>query len=400
MTMRYPIGIQSFEIIRTGGFAWRLMRLGILLAAMVLAVGCSGTGDDLVSPEPVVPEPEVESGDPIAFSAEQQENQNVTRADGTPLHNYVTTFKVWGFKNMSSTTGNPVSYGDMQTVIPGYRVNWYEDSRYTTVANSSDWEYVNQQGYNEEHQTIKYWDWGAKAYRFFGVTGELSEGQPRTTDSYYEFDFTVDGTSASAIADIPYFSALWFSTGNAGEYPTRLFGHPVQLMFLRPFARVRFMFTYTFPREGVLLINPKFGPTGGSTPTIARKGTFTVRYPLTGTEIAETYQSTPATGENSGALIAFGEDYDGEDKEYVESIGGWYTVLPNTSQGSYTLSVKVNGADKSCDVPAAYMQWQPGYSYTYVFKINESGGVEIDLVESAYTPWTEVESNPYNIHNL
>ena len=395
--MRYPIGIQSFEIIRTGGFVWRLMRLGILLAAVMLAVGCSGTGDDLVSPEPVVPEPEVESGDPIAFSAEQQEGQNVTRADGTPLHKYVTTFKVWGVKNMSSTTDNPVSYGDLQTVIPGYHVNWFEDSRYTTVANSNDWEYVNQQGPGEEHQTIKYWDWAAKAYRFFGVTGYQSL-DTQSDPKYYKFEFPVDGTSATAIADIPYFSALWFSTGNAGEYPTRLFGNPVQLMFLRPFARVRFMFTYTFPREGVLLINPKFGPTDG-TSKIARKGTFTVSYPLTGTEIAETCQSTPATGDNSGALSAFGEDYDGDGKEYTESIGGWYTVLPNTSQGSYTLSVTVNGANKSCDVPAGYMQWQPGYSYTYVFKINEQGGVQIDLVESAYTPWTPVDSNPYNVHN-
>ena len=42
----------------------------LLTAILLLAVGCSGTGDDLVSPEPVVPEPEVESGDPIAFSAE------------------------------------------------------------------------------------------------------------------------------------------------------------------------------------------------------------------------------------------------------------------------------------------------------------------------------------------
>ena len=36
------------------------------------------------------------------------------------------------------------------------------------------------------------------------------------------------------------------------------------------------------------------------------------------------------------------------------------------------------------------MRWLPGYSYTYIFKINEEGGIEIELVEAAVTPWTEL----------
>ena len=37
------------------------------------------------------------------------------------------------------------------------------------------------------------------------------------------------------------------------------------------------------------------------------------------------------------------------------------------------------------------MQWLPGYSYTYVFKITDEGGVEIGWVEYAMTPWTDIE---------
>jgi hypothetical protein len=62
-------------------------------------------------------------------------------------------------------------------------------------------------------------------------------------------------------------------------------------------------------------------------------------------------------------------------------------------QGSYTLSVKINTADKTAVVPAEYMRWLPGYSYTYIFKITDEGGVEIGGVEFAVTPWTELEAN-------
>ena len=44
------------------------------------------------------------------------------------------------------------------------------------------------------------------------------------------------------------------------------------------------------------------------------------------------------------------------------------------------------------------MQWKPGYSYTYIFKITAEGGVEIELVQSAFTPWTDVEMN-HDVYN-
>ena len=94
-------------------------------------------------------------------------------------------------------------------------------------------------------------------------------------------------------------------------------------------------------------------------------------------------------------------DYDPEDdsKNYVTlssglmTSDGWYVLLPNISQGSYTLSVKVNEETKKAEVPQQYMQWLPGYSYTYVFKITDEGGVAIGWVEYAVTPWTEQEAD-------
>ena len=159
------------------------------------------------------------------------------------------------------------------------------------------------------------------------------------------------------------------------------------------------MFTYSYQSEGIKIRSTEFKPTDSNS-KIARKGTLTVTYPLTGMETTGTrewYEVTPATGEDTGALDAFTEEHiyeGGADKEK------WYTVLPRTSQGSYTMSVLMNNdtTPKTAEVPAEYMTWLPGYSYTYIFKITEEGGVEIELVQSAVTPWTDMpgEHTVYN----
>jgi hypothetical protein len=193
---------------------------------------------------------------------------------------------------------------------------------------------------------------------------------------------------------------LWFSTGDPVAYPDKQFGKPVVLEFLKPYTRVRFIFKYVYPREGIKLEEKKFRPTVDvdaaeeAKVKIARKGVVTVHFPTEGTEIKEWY-SVEVDADKSTRLSAFTEDYDPEDdtKVYTETDKGWYVVLPNNAQGSYTLSVKVNGDAKTAVVPANYMQWLPGYSYTYIFKITDEGGVEIGWVESAVTPWTEMIAN-------
>ena len=321
-----------------------------------------------------------ESGTVIAFLAKQDEGTNVTRA--TSLHEEgIETFKVWGYKNMDTE----YSESGLQTVFPGYTVNWQSGSAATTTTNSSGWEYILT---SKPDQTIKYWDWSATAYRFFGVTGtEGTDYEATRTNGDYEISIT-----ATDEATTSYFSALWFSTGQLPTYSDKQFGKPVQLVFMKPFSKVRFMFTYASPREGVVMGSKSFKPTDGS--GIAQTGTVTISYPLTGTATQEWLTLASITK----SLPAFTEDYDPEDdtKEYRETDNGWYTVLPNNSQDSYTLTVNLNGVDKTAVVPASYMQWLPGYSYTYIFKINEEGGVEIDMVQAAFstTPWIELSGDP------
>ena len=141
----------------------------------------------------------------------------------------------------------------------------------------------------------------------------------------------------------------------------------------------------------------EFKPTNGD--KIALVGTVTVSYPTTGTATQESYTATPKESPAEGeTLDAFTEEY------IPEGTEKWYTVLPRHSQGSYTMGVWMNNdnlsdpATRTAVVPAEFMTWLPGYSYTYIFKILEEGGVEIELVQAAVTPWTDMvgERDVYN----
>jgi len=202
---------------------------------------------------------------------------------------------------------------------------------------------------------------------------------------------------------MPYYSRLWFSTGRLPDYEDRQFGKPVTLEFVKPLTKVRFMFTYEDPNDAeyTVLSNKSFGPTPPADPDeprlrIYQKGKMTVTYPLTGIETEEE-EKVIETDDGIPALV---QDYYEEPNDL--NARKWYTVLPASAseQGSYTLNVKVNGIDKSAVVPAEFMDWLPGYQYTYIFKVHVDGGVTIDAVQSAFTPWIPEEiKEEYPVYN-
>ena len=415
----------------------RPMRRLIGLIGLMGLMSCGGGDDATVQTPPTPPSPPTPTTTEtaISFSGAESLEQAVSnggnranganganeanrRAAGTPLSEKATTFHVWGYKNMSYDNGTG-NYGGTQEVIPGYRVDWSANSAATTTTNSKGWEYV-----GIADQTIKYWDWGAAAYRYFAVTGESTAYEAygaykdNEANKPYEFSMLVDASPVlddeskykkdatdEKLALAPYFSKLWFSTGNQATYPDKQFGKPVTLEFLKPYARVRFLYKYSTPRQGFKLTEQQFRPRSdveaeeANKVKIARKGTVTVHYPTEGPEIKEWY-SVAVDADKSTRLTAFTEDYDPDDdtKVYTTCDNGWYWVLPIISQDSYTLTVKVNNSGRSVTVPAQYMQWLPGYSYTYIFKVTEEGGVEIGWVEYAMTRWTDmiVDKSAYN----
>ena len=401
------------------GLIGLISRMG-LIGLMGLLAGCS---KDSAEQEPV------KLQEVISFSPALPDEESATRAD-TPLSDLTHTFTAWAFKNdgYDSSTDTYTSY---QTVMPNYVVNWTANSAYTTTTNTNNWEYVGQPASVE--QTIKYWDFDANAYRFFGVaagnttneattayntvlsTGAYQPNSANEANGAYGFSATVDASTDATIAAAPYFSQLWFSTGNTTDYPDKQFGRPVQLRFIKPFARVRFMFTFveglTFGREK--LHNISFHPTvtqSSPSPSIATAGTVTVSYPLKGSDITESWTATPTSG-----ISAFTIDYyEAEDPStlpagvpadnlattWPNTPGKWYTVLPAFNQGTYTLEVAVVTDEvKTAVIPAEYMVWKPGYEYTYKFKITESGGITMDIIQVAINDWSNKRSSEHIVYN-
>lgn len=371
---------------------------------LILLTACHSDNDS------VAVEPEKNWEVPISFSGHEEEAQDVTRAGSLLSELGVTAFKVWGFKSTSfddKDDADPSNdeYGSKQTVFPGYVVKWQANSAATTTTNTNNWEYILL---DPADQTIKYWDWSAKAYRFFAVTNvENVTVNANAPDGPYQMTIAADARTDDAMDDTPFFTRMWFSTGDPVAYADKQFGRPVQLEFLKPYARVRFIFKYVYPREGIVLDNIKFQPTHDLTAAtddsvkIALKGNVTINYPLQGMDTRE-YYTVAVDADKSKRLAAFTEDYDPENdsKPYPITGDGWYEVLPNLSQGSYTLTVRINkGEDlKTAVVPAQFMQWLPGYSYTYIFKVLDEGGVEIGWVESAITPWTDMNAT-HTVYN-
>lgn len=377
---------QLEETIRKAG----LMGLmgGISLIGLIALMGLSSCSQ---GEEAEVPVPGQESVEAITFSGMHSDAEEVqaVRSRATSLHDHATnSFRVYAYKNDGYDAG---TYTSTQQVMDAYRVDW-QTARTTT--NSDNWEYVDQ----ANGQYIKYWDWSAHAYRFFayapadatGITTDITSHTVGTRSIHDNVRFSFDA-SADAPDALPYVSHLWFSTGNATLYPTRLFGRTVKMEFVKPLARVRFIFVY--PEGDAIYDHSKlseisFAPVE-PTDVIALNGTLHIDYPLTGTGTTETWTTTPAA---TGNLAALTEDWqEGVDEK-------WYDVLPNTSQGPFQLSVKVFNSTRTAAVPAQLMTWQAGFEYTYVFKITEDD-VFLQVVQTAVRNWTTVATDPQELYN-
>lgn len=392
--------------------------MALMLAATLLS-SCGGSGDEPGGdPTPVPNGPT-----PIAFSGglaeSHSESHARTRATTAALSETHVQFHVWAYKNPTS--------GSAETVMQDYTVNWLTGSEGTTASNSSGWEYVNQQPSGGVEQSIKYWDFDAADYRFFGYAGNNvspSYSTPEDNDHpsvRLSFGVSVasnpqqDPVTLPLNSATPLYSKLWYKA--KASLPAQK-NSPVTLEFLQPYVKVRFMFRQSEPETTKFILSEmKFRPTpptgSGTQKEIATAGTFTVTYPMSGATTEDWNIPNVTSTLNhvtEGEYPGFTQNYYEAASDATDEVKAgekmWYVVLPAKNQGTYTLSLKVNGKEKTVVLPAKYMEWQPGYAYTYIFKITENGGVEIDAVQSAFTPWVTHEysdsdehPNMYEVYN-
>lgn len=266
-----------------------------------------------------------------------------------------------------------------------------------------------------------------------------SSGGPLKT-----FGMLLDGSGRNDALAPFYYSDLWFSN-NGGSYTSGgqnhllpSYGDLVQLMFHIPFVCVRFMFTFPddVDRTKLRIANIRFADTeqarrvdeaGGdeSVATTPLYGYMTVTYPLGGTlaDCTKTPLVAPVTTSTAPAttftypavsvpkptgFFAIDIPYEESVTDYAPVARKWYYALPLNRlplaleddpdtpdvdettlpyvQGDYTLTARINGKTRSAVVPAQYMQWREGHSYTYVFKVTEVGFIFENALE-VMTHW-------------
>lgn len=322
------------------------------------------------------------SGVPIVFATGIQNEENAamsnsraSRASEVPLmHEFV----LYGYKGVSP-----------KIVFNGYTLTYHPNSAGTSEENSHDYSYVDPL----INQYIKFWDFGASEYNFWGYTGDKAHfqadgGGHRDGTSLTIPDLTLSITEPDVSQKL--FSKLYHRSPVSSEV--------VRLQFMRPYAKVRLLFYTSEEQTGadqIALADITFGGGPGS---ITSSGTMTVNYPKAG-GTGETITVTAGTSPGST------QDVLGFDNIILDATHGtasnnsviavpnggteWYYALPLSTAATpvaFTLSLNIDGDPKTTVVPAAYMHWHPNTCYTYIFKITEAGK-KIEFYDVKVDPW-------------
>lgn len=336
---------------------------------------------------------------------EQADMTPVTRAASHPLEDDFQSFKVWAYKTMEYDADTKI-YSDYRNVMDQYIVQWTQNTAGSTTSNTADWDYVGipneyaagtDAGGNPNPQTVKYWDFSATSYRYFGFApydeskveyGESGDKQPNKdaqNNWWYNISFNADATNPNAA---PLISKLWFAN-NPNDY-----GQTVTMEFLKPVTKVRIRL---IDAEGKTIVDPSvagfteltFAPANGDA-HIVQKGKLKVSYALTGaTTVANYLPQVEIVGSPLGTV-------------QINKIDGtyddWYYVLPHVEQGDYKLSGTIGSSKKEGTVPKEYMSWFPNMEYTYIFKLTDHDFQFIDIVQIGVTEW-QAEELTHDIYN-
>lgn len=347
---------------------------------------------------------------PIAFASVTAEEESMTRA-ATPL---ARDFVVYGYKNVG---------GSEQTVFDGYKVNYLAGSANTSEDNSHDYYYVHG------NQTIKYWDFSASEYHFWGmsvlpgINVSFSDEKKNVIDIQ---DLTL------RVGEPEPEEVVYSSLTERKPVTTSV----VELNFKRPFAKVRIQFYTNEPivseLDNVYITNISFRPDPHATDPLVNKvygkGNVRVTYPLTNAScpgnvtekvtvisysepqdalLFDDVTLTPTLGISSNTAVTApideseglrlgnmpGSSLNAPQTRAGEVPGRMYFYYPlpmGEKNPAFIMQANVD-ADidpevKTAVVPANFMQWKPNFLYTYIFKITGSGK-KIEFYDVRIDPW-------------
>lgn len=306
----------------------------------------------------------------------------------TGLETLFSSFRVWGFKTKSDALQEGENgTADIQKVMEGYLVDWQNNG----------WEYIGKQNtFLNTTQTIKYWDYSASSYRFMAyayndetkeVTASTDANLSKTTFSI-PYAFSNDATSTTT----PYISELWVS--NNQSTGQNKYGEQVKLTFAPLIAKVRFKFKYAEGQKPeiteISFKDSRWQKDEAGKATTPIKGNIIISYPLseTNTDVSKKWDN-----QETGPLeLTIPYEEKNDPIHQTSTYQKWYYMPPmdiaKYTQGSYTITAKVNGNPVSATVGSEYTQWKAGCQYTYTFKISETN-TSISFAEVQVEKWVE-----------
>lgn len=390
------------------------MKKNLFLAALAFVALASCTSDEYIGE---VPKTSNTAG-AILFTSE---TPHITRTTSTDAAKLEYKFKVFAMKTPSSGSDQRV-FATATTGVTPYDVWFVDNSGNTTESNSSNWEYVGNNGSSygtidtdpdpdvdyrvtlSADQTIKYWDYSASQYNFQAWTNV--DGGSITPSAITKNTMTISGSAADLakfwISDlITISSSNNTTTSTANEY-----GGVVQFTFRKAAAKVRLGIYETIP--GYVVKDVVFHYNDGTAKTDddeaylmgkfvgASTGNqdFTVEYATSSPQkavIKPSRSSSNTTFFNFGSFVSTTSIGTSSSSptwaNASESANNYYiNVLPNTESTNisdmtltvdYTLYNSVSGetilvSGATASVPSTYMTWNPNYAYTYIFKISDN----------------------------
>ncbi len=343
---------------------------------------------------------------------------------------------VYGIKNETHQGAGVLKSENL--VMRNYKVAYTSGSAYTTLSNKSGWDYAGLTLTDNEAanlsdnsgtgaQSVKYWDPSATDYTFYAVAvgnNDLENGLVKVkkttnnrTDVYHN-GYSVEMAAGADPSQLYFADRVHYIT--SGSQANSIYNDNVTFTFHNMVSKVRVAMYETIPGYTLTLdafrvadaATPSFGDmttaaTGAfsanlSTHTPGSEGTLTVTYK----DKADNDENLPVADFSSSTknnILTLGDNlkagteltttsataiYDHADASYT-------TVFPMGSNVS-NLKLKVDFTlhattgetievkDATAEVPAAYLKWEPGYAYTYIFKISDQTNATVGSLTGLY----------------
>lgn len=348
----------------------------------------------------------------------------------------------WVYGTKHSADEDKTAVND-QPVYTNYYLNYTDGTANNTQSNTAGWEYVgvDNSQYRDnvtpnvtQAQTIKYWDYSAKAYTFYAATAkpdDVKAGNVKiekiTEDADAEGSVYTKGYEVT-LKDGATWDELYFADRKVITKPTTpvtpshgaddVYGGEVNFKFRNALTKVRVAMYETIPGYSVTI--DRFYYTSGAAgddQRTAETNMFKADASNTPLETSATgvtykvvyYNKTEASGqlENQPKMLPNAAGQPGATKTVLalgnnlkrgtelstdiqrptyDTNGGNYTLFMPQADNNTTLSLKVDYTLTSLDgsgekiyvkgatavIPAKYLRWRPNYAYTYLFKISDN----------------------------